>query len=129
MNNRRQVCCGSPASIAYWFVVSLAAWLLLGISGLYWHPLRAYSAETILFAMAIGCIANWVRNRTLHCGITAPLFLILGFMSLLTDLRIMHLSSAVLWTLILVGVGAAFMLEWQYARRCHAKEFGMSKDR
>jgi hypothetical protein len=28
--------------------------------------------------MAIGCLANWLRNRSFHCAITAPLFLIAG---------------------------------------------------
>jgi hypothetical protein len=28
--------------------------------------------------MAIGCLANWLRNRSFHCAITGPLFLIAG---------------------------------------------------
>ena len=118
MNNPPRVCCSTPASIGYWLAVSLAAWALLSVVGIYWRPLHASSAQTILFAMAIGCIANWTRNRTFHCGITAPLFLVLGVMSLLSDVRIAHLNPALLWTLILVGVGLAFLLEWRYARRC-----------
>jgi hypothetical protein len=54
--------------------VSVVAWGVLSLIGLYWFPLHALSAATILFAMAIGCVANWLRNRTLHCAITGPLF-------------------------------------------------------
>jgi hypothetical protein len=32
------------------------------------------AAEEIL----IGCSANWLRNRTLHCAITAAVFLVAG---------------------------------------------------
>ena len=117
MTKTRQVCCSSPASMWYWLIVSLVAWGFLSFVGVYWHPLRARSAETILFAMAIGCIANWLQNRTLHCGITAPLFLIAGAMSLLSDMEVIRISSAVIWDLTLIGVGIAFLLEWRYARR------------
>src|SRR5258708_13540546 len=67
-------CCSSPAAMCYWFAASLIAWGILSLIGWYWHPLHGSSAATILFAMAIGCAANSPRNRTLHCGITWPLF-------------------------------------------------------
>jgi len=74
MTERKENCCTSPAAVCYWFTVSLVAWGLLSLIGIYWRPLRALSPATILFAMAIGCVANWQRNRTLHCAITGPLF-------------------------------------------------------
>ncbi len=45
--------------------------------------------------MAIGCAANWLRNRTLHCAITGPLFLIAALVFLMsnvtqTDVNIGH---------------------------------------
>src|SRR5260370_26296813 len=78
MTKQVKACCSSPASICYWFIVSLMAWGVLSLIGIYWRPLRASSAAACLFAMAIGCLANWLRNRTLHCAITGPLFLIGG---------------------------------------------------
>jgi hypothetical protein len=56
-------------------MVSLAAWGLLSLVGLVWHPLHARSAATILFAAAIGCFANGVKNRTYHCSMTSWIFL------------------------------------------------------
>ena len=57
-------CCSSPATICYWFIVSLIAWGVLSLVGIYLRPLRASSATACLFAMAIGCFANWARNRS-----------------------------------------------------------------
>jgi hypothetical protein len=76
VTEHKGACCSSPAAICYWFVASLIAWGVVSLVGLYWRPLRAASAATILFAMGIGCVANWLRNRTLHCVITGPPFLL-----------------------------------------------------
>lgn len=110
-------CCTSPAALCYWFVVSLIAWGGLALAGLYWRPLRASSAATILLAMAVGCFANWFRNRTFHCAITGPLFLLLGLASLLMELRVIQLDSRWIWPVVLLGAGVAYLLEWRYARR------------
>ena len=96
--------------------MSLIAWGVLSLIGTYWRPLHALSAVTILFAMAIGCVANWLRNRTLHCAITRPLFLIAAVVFLLSDVSMFHVNSILVWPFVLIGVGAAFLLEWRYAR-------------
>src|SRR5438105_2125468 len=84
MTKQVGACCSLPAAICYWFIVSLIAWGVLSLIGIYWRPLNASSAATCLFAMAIGCLANWLRNRSFHCAITGPLFLIGGVMFLLS---------------------------------------------
>src|SRR5215469_15280400 len=117
MKKINKACCSSPASIRFWFVVSVLAWGLLSVLGVYWGLLRPYSASTIVLAAAVGCIANWIKNRTLHCGITAPLLLIAGILFLLSDARIVHIEPRVVWPFVLVGIGIAFLLEWRYARR------------
>jgi len=61
-------CCSSPASMCYWFAVSLMAWGVLSLIGIYWRPLHGSSAVACLFAMAIGCLANWLRHRSFHCA-------------------------------------------------------------
>jgi hypothetical protein len=76
MTEHKGACCSSPAAICYWFFASFIAWGVLSFIGIYWRPLHTLSAATILLAMAIGCVANWLSHRTLHCGITGPLFLI-----------------------------------------------------
>lgn len=116
MTEPKGTCCGSPAAMCYWFAASLIGCGVLSLIGVYWRPLHALSAVTILFAMAIGCVANWLRNRTLHCAITGPLFLIAAVLFLLSDVSMVHVNSVLVWPFVLIGVGVAFLLEWRYAR-------------
>jgi hypothetical protein len=117
MTKQVKACCSSPAAICYWFIVSLVAWGVLSLIGIYWRPLHASSAAACLFAMAIGCLANWLRNRTFHCGITGPLFLIGGATFLLSGAGAIHVSVGWVWPVVFIGVGIAFLLEWLYAQR------------
>jgi hypothetical protein len=116
MTEQKGACCSSPTAMCYWFAASLIAWGVLSLVGIYWHPLHALSAATILFAMAIGCVANWLRNRTFHCGITGPLFLTAAVVFLLSDASMVHVNSRVVWLFVLIGVGIAFLLEWRYTK-------------
>jgi hypothetical protein len=116
MTEHKATCCSSPAAMCYWFAASLIAWGALSLIGLYWLPLHAMSAATILFAMAIGCVANWLRNRILHCAITGPLFLIAALLFLLSDVTMTHVNSLLVWLFVVIGVGLAFLLEWRYTR-------------
>jgi hypothetical protein len=110
-----KVCCSSSASICYWLGVSLAAWVVLAIIGVFWLPLHASPAATCLLAMAVGCFANALKNRTYHCMLTGPLFLIAAFVLLLSDPT--HVKPTVIWAGVLVGTGIAFLLEWRYAQK------------
>ena len=117
LTKQASACCSSPAAICYWFIVSLLAWGVLSLVGIYWRILHASPWATCLFAMAIGCYANWRKNRTLHCSITGPLFLIGGVVLLLSGVGLIHVNTRWVWLSVLVGVGIAFVLEWRYARR------------
>lgn len=92
-------------------------WGVLSLIGIYWRPLRASSEARCLFAMAIGCLANWLRNRTFHCAITGPLFLIGSLMFLLSRVRMIDVNTHWVWPFVLIGVGIAFLLERVYAHR------------
>jgi hypothetical protein len=116
MTKQVEACCSSPAAICYWFVVSLIAWGVLSLIGIYWRPLHASSAAACLFAMAIGCLANWVRNRSFHCAVTGPLFLIGGITFLLSGVRMIHVDTHWVWPVLLIGVAIAFLLEWLYGK-------------
>ena len=67
--------------------------------------------------MAIGCFANWLRNRSLHCLITAPLFLLAGAVFLLASLRMAHVDTRWVWPAVLIGTSLALLVEWRYAKR------------
>ena len=116
MTKQVEACCSSPAAICYWFAVSLIAWGVLSVIGIYWRPLHA-SAATCLLAMAIGCFANWIRNRTYHCAVTGPIFLIAGVVFVFSGAGIVHVNALWVWPFVLIGVGVAFLLEWRYAKR------------
>src|SRR6478672_10181435 len=73
--------------MCYWFAVSsrLRRYILASS--------RASSAATILFAVGIGCVANWFRSRTLDCVLAGPLFFIACVLLLLSDLHMAHVNS------------------------------------
>lgn len=102
--------------MSYWFLASLVAWGGLSLIGRYWYPLHASSATAICLAVAIGCTANWFRNRTLHCAITAPLFLIAGVLFLLSEMRVIAIDPGIVWLIVAIVTGFSFLLEW-YAMR------------
>ncbi|HKW98655.1 MAG TPA: hypothetical protein VJN43_13040 [Bryobacteraceae bacterium] len=114
---RKSACCSSPGAILYWLCVTIVAWALLGLMGAIWEPLQAKSAITILFAMSAGCFANWIRNRTYHCLIDGPLFLVSGALFLLRRLGVVHFPSWAIWLPLCAGVCISFCLEWRMASR------------
>jgi hypothetical protein len=101
----------------YWCSVSFVGWGLLSLIGIYWYPLHASSAATICRAVAFGCGANWLRNRTFHCAITGPLFAISGAVFLLSDMHKLAISPHFIWSIVAIATGISFLLEWRYAVR------------
>ena len=97
--------------MVFWVVASLVAWGLLSLIGIYWHPLRALSATTIYLATGAGCCANWLRNSTLHCGITAPLLLMAGLVSLLVETNVIFVDTRFIWPFVAIGIAVGFFLE------------------
>jgi hypothetical protein len=114
--------------MCYWCSASLLAWGALSLIGVYWYPLHATSAAMICIAVAIGCGANWLRNRTLHCGITGPLFLIAGVVFLLSDARVFQINPDIVWSIVAVLTGVSFLLEWRYTSRSQSSS-GTTKSR
>jgi hypothetical protein len=117
MIERVEACCSSPAALCYWFAVSLVAWGGLSLLGIYWHPLHASPGAACLFAIAIGCFANWFKNRSFHCIITGPLFLAGGIVLMVSGVYMVRVNTSWIWLLVLIGTGIAFLLEWRYAKR------------
>jgi hypothetical protein len=110
-----QACCSTPSSLAYWCIVSTVAFVpLVLLSVFVWHPL---GAAALPFAIGIGCVANWLKNRTYHCGITGPIFLLAGIALLLIATLVVKASSNVVWALAVAGTVVAFFLESRYAKR------------
>lgn len=117
MNRQMGVCCSSPGTICYWLIVALIAEGGLKFIGVYWRPLHASPAATCLFAMSIGCVANWLRHRSFHCVITGPLFLIGGVIFLFSGMHLIDVNTRWVWPVVLIVVAIAFVLEWRIALR------------
>jgi hypothetical protein len=72
---------------------------------------------------SIASAARFSRIQLLgHAGVmesgTGPLFLIAGILLLSSNLT--HGKPISIWTGVIVGTGAAFFLEWRYARKLSA---------
>ena len=111
-----RLCCSSPTGVLIWCSISLLAWAVLSLFGLYWYPLHASSAATICLAVAFGCVANWIKSRTLHCAITGPLFTIAGTSFLLSEVHLFSIDPTMVWLIVAIVTGFSFLLEW-YATR------------
>ena len=110
-------CCTTPAAICFWaaiFVLIYGAGLLLTSA---WPALRPFGDTLILVALAAACVINFGRNRTLHCGITGPLFLLGAVAAALIEAGAWRFDMAIVWGLVLLGVGIAFAIEWRTVGR------------
>ena len=106
-------CCTTPAAMCLWaaaFVLIYGAGLLLRP---FWPALHAFGDTLLLLSLAAACFINFGRNRTLHCGITGPLFAVAGLAAALIEGGVWQFDMTVVWGLVLLGVGVAFVIEWR----------------
>ena len=106
-------CCTTPAAMRLWavaFLIIYGAGLLLRSV---WPAIQVFGDTLLLFALAAACFINFGRNRTLHCGITGPLFLIGGFATALIEAGVWRFHIAFVWGLIVLGGVIAFVIEWR----------------
>ena len=108
-----QSCCTTPAAMCYWvaaFVLVYGASLLMASV---WPMLGPYGDTLILAALGSACFINFGRNRTLHCGITGPMFLVGAGAAALIESGRWAADLSVVWGVVLFGVGIAFIIEWR----------------
>jgi hypothetical protein len=113
-------CCTTPAAMCFWaaiFVLIYGAGLLLTSV---WPQVRPFEDTLILVALAAACAVNFWRNRTLHCGITGPLFLVGAVAAALIEAGAWRFDLAIVWGVVLLGVGIAFIVEWRTVGRAAA---------
>lgn len=107
-------CCSSWQSLCFWgcaFVVFYAAALL----AIYLLHLESYQLSALFAALGLACIANAVRNRTFHCVITGPFFLLVALAFALSTAGIWKIHTGVLWATVVIVVCAALLLERRFA--------------
>jgi membrane-bound metal-dependent hydrolase YbcI (DUF457 family) len=109
-----QTCCTTtPSAMGFWAAVFLLVyggglWL-----GSLWPALRQYGDTLILAAMGVACFTNFARHRTLHCGLSGPIFIAGALVAALTEARIWAVDLRSVWVVVLVGVAIAFLIEWR----------------
>ena len=79
--------------------------------GSLWPPFRQYGDTLILAAMGVACFTNFARNRTLHCGLSGPIFIAGALVAALTEARIWNIDLRSVWAVVLVGAALAFLIE------------------
>ncbi len=57
------------------------------------------------------------KNRSFHCAVTGPLFLVAASLFLLAEVNMMRVNYSLVWTFVLLGTAIAFLPEWGYAKR------------
>jgi hypothetical protein len=110
-------CCTTRGAVSFWaamFLLFYGAGLLLGRI---WPEVERYGDTTILIALAAACFANFARNRTLHCGLTGPLFLLAAIVAMFVEAGFWNVQETILWALVLGGVTVAFLIEWRTVGR------------
>ena len=106
-------CCTRPAAMCFWaamFVLIHGAGLLVRSA---WPPVQAFGDTFVLVALAAACTITFRRNGTLHCAMTAPLFLLGAVAAALIEAGTWQFDMALAWGAILVGVGISFIVEWR----------------
>jgi hypothetical protein len=108
-----QTCCTSPAAMWFWAVAfAVLYWVGLLVRST-WPVFEPYGDTFLLAALGIACFINFGRNRTLHCGLTGPLFLIAAVVALLMEAGVWGINEDALWGLVLLGVALTFLIEWR----------------
>ena len=109
-------CCTTPTALCFWAAAALVLYgggLLLGTV---WPTMRGHDDTLVLAAMSGACFLNYWRNRTLHCIVTGPVFLVSAVVTALSRAGIWHVDQVLLWGLVLTAVALAFIIEWRTVR-------------
>lgn len=110
----KSLCCTSPPALCYWGVAFLIFYGI-GLGLVFWLGWQTYELAVLLTALGLACFANLVRNRTFHCAITGPFFLLVALALGLEEAGIWKLRESVLWPAVAIVVCAAFLLERRFA--------------
>lgn len=110
----KTLCCTSPGALCYWgaaFVILYA----IGLGLVFWLRWQPYELVVLFTALGLACFVNLVRNRSFHCAITGPFFLLVALGLGLEAAGIWRAGREILWPAVVIVVCAAFLLERRFA--------------
>jgi hypothetical protein len=110
-------CCTTLAAVRFWaivFVVVYGVGLLLRSA---WPAIEPFGDTIILVALGAACVINFRRNRTLHCGLTGPLFVAAAVAAALIEGGVWRVDVVIVWGVVLFAVGLALFIEWRSVGR------------
>ena len=110
-------CCTTPAAAGFWAVMFLLFYAAGLLFASFWPGLQRYRDTMILVALGAACFVNFGRNRTLHCGLTGPLFALAAIVAVTIEAGLWNIDEAILWAVVLSGVALAFLIEWRIVGR------------
>lgn len=110
----RRYCCLTPRSACMWVAAFLVLYGL-GLIVLRLEHFDRYQGSVFFAAMGLACFFNFAQNRTFHCFITGPFFLLVALALALQTDGVWKFSRTVLWLVVLIVVGIAFLLERRFA--------------
>ena len=102
----------SRSAMWFWAVACGLLYIVGLVLASVWGPLEPYGDTLMLLALGIACLLNFGRNRTLHCAITGPLFLVGAVAAALIEGGVWTFDLSVIWTVVLIGVAVACAIEW-----------------
>ncbi len=112
---QKRFCCLTSRAACTWIA---AFFILYGLGSIVLHleHVERYQGPAFFAAMGLACLVNLAQNRTFHCAITGPFFLLVAVALALQSYGMWNVSKAVLWPTVLIVVGIAFLLEQRFAR-------------
>jgi hypothetical protein len=106
-------CCTTPAAMGFWAAMFALIYGLGLLVRSVSPAVEPFGDTVILVALAAACVINFSRHRTLHCGITGPLFVLGAVAAGLIEADVWQFDMAVVWGAVLLGVALAFLIEWR----------------
>jgi hypothetical protein len=112
--SEKRYCCTTGAGLCYWSAV-FAILYGIGLAAIYSLHLGRYGLAVLFGALGLACVANFARNRTFHCVITGPFFLLIAAALALQEAGVWSIGTRMLWPIVAIVVGVALLLERKFA--------------
>jgi hypothetical protein len=112
--SKKRYCCTTGVGLCFWG----AAFLIfygLGLAAIYSLHLGRYGLVVLFAALGLACVANFALNRTFHCLITGPFFLLVAAALALEARGVWSLGMRMVWPIVVIVVCVALLLERRFA--------------